>query len=411
MTLLFLVCTHRASGQPWVEEGCCPTDFALEFDGIDDYVEVVDTTSLNAIGTGDFTFEAWFKGLDSDQGSHPQIFSNRPYFGQGFVFGFHDAVGGSSHKIPLVQLGSKNWTDPSSPQYLDGEWHYFAATREGDTLTYYIDGGEISKFKDGSILTASIAANRPLWIGRDVATAFFDGSIDQPCIWKVSRTPTEIVADMSGNFSVFDSDLVACWTMNEGEGQSIGDLTPIAEDGVLGTGAGIDSADPTWIPGYYVGPRRKHNCRRCCTCPRGRFAPKRRSCVIGRCEGLEGAPNGDLGGGYFIWNETLFQDISGAVCRELAEGESCEPNCVWTDWFNNDAPGGDGDWETLKHLLPLGEACEKPCDIECKTLDDKDWTTTGEKYTCDPAVGGYCVNAKQPDKECLNYKVRFKCPE
>jgi hypothetical protein len=229
---------------PCQNGGVCP---ALDFDGSNDYVEVADVTRLNAIGTGDFTFEAWFKGLDS-QGPHPPLLSNRLYSGSiGFIFGFHAAWGGSAHKIPMVQLDGMNWVNPSSPQFLDGQWHHFAATRSGSTLTYYIDSLLTSSWTGPRISAASIAATHPLWIGRDVNSQHFNGSIDQPCIWSVSRTPAEILADMSSDLDGSEPGLVACWALDEGSGQSAGDLTMFGQDGVLGSGPGPDSADPAWI--------------------------------------------------------------------------------------------------------------------------------------------------------------------
>jgi hypothetical protein len=46
------------------------------------------------------------------------------------------------------------------------------------------------------------------------------------------------------------SDVLAHWTFNEGSGQVAADSGPYGEDGHLGTSAGSDSADPSWIPGH-----------------------------------------------------------------------------------------------------------------------------------------------------------------
>ncbi len=81
----------------------------------------------------------------------------------------------------------------------------------------------------------------------------------------------------------------------------------------------------------------------------------------------------------------------------------------WTAWLNRDIPDGNGDYETLADFNP-DEVCPNPIAIECQTLNGVDWTQTGEVYTCNPSVGGYCVNSNQPDGTCLDYRVRFLCP-
>lgn len=83
----------------------------------------------------------------------------------------------------------------------------------------------------------------------------------------------------------------------------------------------------------------------------------------------------------------------------------------WTSWFDRDAPGGVGDYETLEAFKNEGyPVCASPIGVQCQTLNGVDWTQTGEVYTCTPSAGGYCVNSQQPDGSCLDYRVRFLCP-
>jgi hypothetical protein len=80
---------------------------------------------------------------------------------------------------------------------------------------------------------------------------------------------------------------------------------------------------------------------------------------------------------------------------------------IWTPWFDRDDPSGAGDYETLADLAPTG--CLQALDIECFTLDGVDPRFTGDVYTCDPAIGGVCINGDQPDGACHDYQVRFLC--
>ena len=82
----------------------------------------------------------------------------------------------------------------------------------------------------------------------------------------------------------------------------------------------------------------------------------------------------------------------------------------WTPWLNRDRPSGRGDYEMVVDFQQQGQICQEPKSIQCQTSDGRDWTATGQVYTCDVNRGGVCVNAQQTSgKPCLDYRVRFCC--
>lgn len=83
---------------------------------------------------------------------------------------------------------------------------------------------------------------------------------------------------------------------------------------------------------------------------------------------------------------------------------------VWTPWLNRDLPSGNGDYETLPDFLAAGQACATPMAIECRTLSGVDYRNAGQNYTCEANVGGFCRNAENGAR-CLDYEVRFLCPQ
>lgn len=83
---------------------------------------------------------------------------------------------------------------------------------------------------------------------------------------------------------------------------------------------------------------------------------------------------------------------------------------TWTPFLNRDAPSGNGDFEALADFVAAGLVYAHPTAIECQTVDGIDLRTAGQVYTCDPAIGGACVNADQSNGTCLDYHVRFFCP-
>eukprot|EP00899_Mesostigma_viride_P008447 jgi/Mesvir1/17603/Mv08833-RA.2 len=86
----------------------------------------------------------------------------------------------------------------------------------------------------------------------------------------------------------------------------------------------------------------------------------------------------------------------------------------WTDWINNDRPGGLGDWELLG-AMTAGQSCPErkaPTGIQCRRVRDRmDWSVTEEfqdSYICDPRVGGRCSNDAQADA-CEDFEIRLRC--
>ncbi|XP_048033342.1 mucin-5B isoform X1 [Megalobrama amblycephala] len=85
-------------------------------------------------------------------------------------------------------------------------------------------------------------------------------------------------------------------------------------------------------------------------------------------------------------------------------------SCI-TQWFDNDDPNDDGDYELLSDLLNMypGEICPIPIDIEAQTVSGQPSSNVFQVYN--PKIGLSCVNADQEGQICPDYKVRFTCPE
>ncbi|XP_073731406.1 mucin-5AC [Misgurnus anguillicaudatus] len=91
----------------------------------------------------------------------------------------------------------------------------------------------------------------------------------------------------------------------------------------------------------------------------------------------------------------------------------CQSKCV-TRWFDRDDPSGNGDYETLSDLLNEypGLICQNPIGIEAQTVSGLQASQTGNIFQAYNTVSGFaCVNANQAGVHCLDYKVRFLCPD
>jgi len=166
---------------------------ALDFDGVDDYVNVQDNASLD-MGTSDWTVSAWFKvptvpstnnilmKRDATPTTNPgyqlQVQSD------GFIWQYFGD--GSASRI------SKS-TSPD--RYDDNEWHHVAVTYDRDVnVTIYVD--YINSYSANiSTQQGDASEGNDLSIGTNQAlTNFFDGPIDEVRIYDRALLPQEINA-------------------------------------------------------------------------------------------------------------------------------------------------------------------------------------------------------------------------
>ena len=221
---------------------------ALNFDGIDDYIECGNDNSLNI--TDKLTIEAWIK--TSDDGRN-MILGNR---GEGtnaqyefwtdaghILFDRYTPTGGS-----VISGGSVD----------DGDWHHVAVTMDDsiNEVVFYIDSaGETKSYIE------SYTGGTPtyLTIGASLSPSIrypFDGLIDDVRIYSYVRTAEEIRLDYNAGLAVHlgpsekscSEDPAACmnyglagnWSFNEGEGTRAYDASVNSNNGTL-------TNDPQWI--------------------------------------------------------------------------------------------------------------------------------------------------------------------
>lgn len=220
----------------------------LLFDGQDDQVTLPNEV-LNTIGTNPFTIEAWVRGVEADQVTHPRILSNRDAVNNGFMFGIHGIWGGSSHKMLCMQLDGLNYILINNGTYngsvLDGTCHHVAVSKGTDSLRFYIDGLHVgSKVLQGNPSATTTAST--MLIGNDGPDPQpFNGNISQVRLWNHVRSQAEIMADKDYSIPGTSSGLVGYWEMREGNGQQTADKTGTT-DGVLGMSPTDEFTDPVW---------------------------------------------------------------------------------------------------------------------------------------------------------------------
>jgi hypothetical protein len=153
---------------------------ALKFDGVDDYVNILHSSSLDI--TEKITVDAWVKGLDGQ--SAEDIYPIRKEDAYAMRVGitedgsFKANYGGwvkRSAKFALVQNTLKN--------VLDNDWHHLVFTFDGEKIKTFVDdnfSGEQPLMNDNhSQVTGTIASSvKPLLFGSN-----FKGAIDEVKIY------------------------------------------------------------------------------------------------------------------------------------------------------------------------------------------------------------------------------------
>ncbi len=168
---------------------------ALDFDGVDDYVGIPHSTSLN-LGTGDFTVEAWIKTRSS--ASLSRVVTKIPDGGNGFDLDVSSGKAGIFIRDQSQLL--PNFVFPQSTTMInDNNWHHIAGVREGDIARIYVDGIEGQSATGADNL--NINNGQTLDIGRWYQEDFpLDGQIDEVRLWNRALCQAEIQAQMNCSF-------------------------------------------------------------------------------------------------------------------------------------------------------------------------------------------------------------------
>ena len=112
-------------------------NLSLEFDGVDDYVDLGNPDSLRI--TGSLTVEAWFKTTLTDT-TYPQLVSK--WWSSGYVNGGSYNLGWLESGLTFVIQNENQQVllASSGAMWNDDTWHHATGTWDGNTIKIYIDG-------------------------------------------------------------------------------------------------------------------------------------------------------------------------------------------------------------------------------------------------------------------------------
>ena len=221
-------------------------NYALYFDGVNDYVEIDQAPSLNVCAS--FTIEFWMKTSTPAQ-KWTRVLEKGSW--DEYYVGFYGNSGKMSGALRTSIPGGSAMTTPVGPSttiLVKDKWYHVAATYDGATAKIYIDGVEENS---KSTTAAPRSLIYSLILGakktKDVTEYHYQGYLDELRIWNVARSKTEIVNNINKTLTGSEANLVAYYPFNEGTGQIAGDKTANGNQGRLGNLTSADDADPAWV--------------------------------------------------------------------------------------------------------------------------------------------------------------------
>ena len=215
---------------PEVSDNCSiSNDFALDFDGNEDYVALPITRQ--SLGNN-WTMSAWIKYNGSANGEYQAIFG-------GVSTNFFIGKNRGNTSIG-IQDGQFN-PDYGGDLAFDGQWHQISVTKQNSIIRLYLDGQLISSKSVSSNGSGSI------WLGLENQGSprfAFTGLLDNVSIWNIARTPSQILIDFTSSPIGNENGLVAHYNFEDGLGSTI--LTDNSLNSNDGTLANMDPATD-WV--------------------------------------------------------------------------------------------------------------------------------------------------------------------
>jgi len=208
--------------------------YGLEFDGIDDRVDVANNASLNFVNA--ITIECWAKRVGSGSGDFVYLV-NKGLNDQWIIF--QDQAGTALSFN--VNVGGNLSSHYANFNFADGEWHHIAAVYDGPNKEIWIDGvNYLSVEALGQIGTTDKTLNIG---GRTTDNSRnFKGTISELRIWNYARTESQIKAAISEELTGTEEGLIGYWKLNEGSGT-------IAHDSTANNNHGTLVGNPVWFTG------------------------------------------------------------------------------------------------------------------------------------------------------------------
>lgn len=223
-------------------------NFSLDFDGIDDYVNCGNDSSLNL--TSQITWSAWVKFNALNDAVNYGIVSNfDPNEGYKYTFIYYPSTTSSSRKLRLrinSSSGSLSGYYDTSVDLSDNQWHHVAFSFDGTTnangIKVYVDGVNVNSFTASN--AGIFSSSGSTLIGAYQTAAWFaNANIDEVSVFNTELSASDVTSIYNSGVPNDISSLspVSWWRFEEGSGTTAIDSGSGGNDGTLTNGPLYDT--------------------------------------------------------------------------------------------------------------------------------------------------------------------------
>ena len=198
----------------------------LQFDGVDDYINLVENLSDSISGQDAITIEYWFKGSQLQS-----VFSIQEPDAGHIISGV-----GSTNPLHFISTDGEGISVGDENIIEDGNWHHIAMTWvRNDSLGFksYLDTVLVEQ-RNTADVGLPVFDNITATIGSlNGSSDFLTGHLDEVRIWSVALDSAEIMANMHRVVGKDSPNLLAEWRFDEGQGSKVFDITDASYDGYI----------------------------------------------------------------------------------------------------------------------------------------------------------------------------------
>jgi hypothetical protein len=201
-------CVSLTPAVSTVSVNVCTPAAALNFDGVDDFVDggIGVTNALK--GKDKLTVEAWVYPTQNTAGA--SIIGNHQSNTQ-----FNVQQTTANQFNFFIGFGTYGVTTASNSVVLN-TWQHIAGVFDDNVLKFYINGVLSGTTAVPSSYVLNMSCNTNMWIGKSAFVEFFQGNVDEVRVWDVARTQCEINTYKNCEIPTTASGLLANYHFNQG---------------------------------------------------------------------------------------------------------------------------------------------------------------------------------------------------
>jgi hypothetical protein len=192
-------CSSGVSTEMWNDGTTGKFSGSLGFDGVDDYVEVADTSTLR-MDNGSWSISLWANPANVDQTS-PLITKrlNSGNFEQWSMWICGDYSCSTNGQfltaIFIEQAGTSDRRAVSDIDVADGNWHHYVAVADsGANAVYlYVDGKRVSVTSLSTGSWPTINNTDPVRVANSNGSAYYQGNIDDVRIYNYPLSQSQVL--------------------------------------------------------------------------------------------------------------------------------------------------------------------------------------------------------------------------